>query len=80
MKRLLNIKILVMFVIICGGTYALTTSLSLTAGVAILMFVADRLVGEWADKKDREYFYNDMDNNADEDAGKEGGSDDEKVD
>ena len=80
MKRLLNVKILVLFVIICGGTYALTDSLSLTAGVAILMFVADWLVGQWADKKDRQYFYGDSGENQGDYAGKEEGHDDGKVD
>ncbi len=63
MKRLLNPKILVLFVIICVGAYALTTSLCITAGVAILMFVLDSLVGAWADKKDKQYFYKDQDDN-----------------
>lgn len=62
MKRLLNIKILVLFIVICGGTFALTNSWAIVAGVAILMFVADKLVGAWADKKDRQYFYHDLDN------------------
>lgn len=62
MKRLLNIKILVLFIVICGGTFALTDSWAIVAGVAILMFVADKLVGAWADKKDRQYFYHDIDN------------------
>ena len=61
MKRLLNIKILVLFLIICGGTYALTHSVAIVAGVAILMYVADQLLGAWADKKDRQYFYHDDD-------------------
>ena len=56
MKRFLNIKILLLLVIICVGTYALTHSWSITAGVVILMVVADKLVGAWADKKDDEYF------------------------
>ena len=62
MKRLLNIKILVLFIVICVGTYALTESFSIAAGVAILMFVVDYLVGVWADKKDKQYFYKDQDN------------------
>lgn len=45
-----------LFVIICGGTYLLTKSVSITAGVMILMIVADKVVGAWADKKDHEYF------------------------
>lgn len=45
-----------LFVIICGGTFLLTKSVSITAGVMILMVVADKVVGAWADKKDHEYF------------------------
>lgn len=56
MKRFLTIKMLSLFVIICGGTYLLTKSISITAGVMILMVVADKVVGAWADKKDHEYF------------------------
>ena len=56
MKRLLNIKILVCFLIIVVGTYLLTDSLAIAAGVAILMLVVDTLVGAWADKKDKQYF------------------------
>lgn len=56
MKRFLTIKMLSLFVIICGGTYLLTKSVSITAGVMILMVVADKVVGAWADKKDHEYF------------------------
>lgn len=56
MKRFLNIKILVLLVIICVGTYMLTSSVAITAGVAIFMYVADQLVGAWADKKDKQYF------------------------
>lgn len=61
MERFKNIKILVCLIIICVGTYLLTSSLAITAGVAILMYVVDTLVGAWADKKDREYFYKDQD-------------------
>ncbi len=56
MKRFLNIKILLLLVVICVGIYALTASWSITLGVAILMAVADRVVGAWADRKDRQYF------------------------
>ena len=55
----MRLKIIVLFVIICGGTYALTKSLSITAGVAILLYVADSLLAVWADRKNREYFYGD---------------------
>lgn len=53
----MRLKIIVLFVIICGGTYALTKSLSIAAGVAILLYVADSLLAVWADRKNREYFY-----------------------
>lgn len=56
MKRFLNIKILLLLIVICVGTYALTSSWSITLGVVILMVVADRVVGAWADKNDRQYF------------------------
>lgn len=56
MKRFLNIKILLLLIVICVGTYALTSSWSITLGVVILMVVADRVVGAWADRKDRQYF------------------------
>ena len=67
MKRLLNPKILVLFIIICVGTYALTTSFCITAGVAILMLVLDSIVGAWADKKDKQYFYKDQGDNGETD-------------
>lgn len=38
----------------------LTRSLCIAAGVAILMLVADCIVGAWADRKDRQYFYKDQ--------------------
>lgn len=62
LKRQLNIKILVLSIIICGGTYILTSSLSITAGVAILLFVINTLLDKWADKKEKQYFYKDQDN------------------
>ena len=55
----MRLKIIVLFVIICGGTYALTKSLSIAAGVAILLYVADSLLAVWADRKNREYFNGD---------------------
>ena len=66
MKRLLNVKILVFFVIITGGTYLLTKSVCIAAGVAILMLVLDQIVGAWADKKDKQYFYKDENTESDE--------------
>ncbi len=62
MKQPFDIKTLVLCIIICGGTYLLTHSLSITAGVAILLYVLDRVLGAWADKKDKEYFNKDQDN------------------
>ena len=59
LKRLLSVKILVMFIIICVGAYVLTDSISIAAGVAILMLVLDQIMGAWADKKDKQYFYKD---------------------
>ncbi len=56
MKRFRNVKILLLFVIIVVGTLALTSSWSITLGVAILMIVIDKVVGAWADKKDEQYF------------------------
>lgn len=65
----MRLKIIVLFVIICGGTYALTKSLSIAAGVAILLYVVDSLLAVWADRKNREYFNGDKattNNSADE--------------
>ena len=62
LKRQLNIKILVLSIIICGGTYILTKSLSITAGVAILLFVINTLLDQWVDKKEKQYFHKDQDN------------------
>ena len=65
----MRLKIIVLFVIICGGTYALTKSLSIAAGVAILLYVADSLLAVWADRKNREHFNGDKantNNSADE--------------
>ena len=65
----MRLKIIVLFVIICGGTYALTNSLSIAAGVAILLYVVDSLLAVWADRKNREYFNGDKattNNSADE--------------
>ena len=62
LKRQLNIKILVLSIIISGGTYILTKSLSITAGVAILLFVINTLLDQWVDKKEKQYFHKDQDN------------------
>ncbi len=58
MKRFFSIKIIVLLIIICGGTYLLTRSLCIAAGVGILMYVLDSIVGAWADHMDDKYFYN----------------------
>ena len=62
LKRQLNIKILVLSIIIIGGTYILTKSLCITAGVAILLFVINTLFDQWVDKKEKQYFHKDQDN------------------
>ena len=65
----MRLKIIELYVIICGGTYALTKSLSIAAGVAILLYVVDSLLAVWADRKNREYFNGDKattNNSADE--------------
>lgn len=62
LKRQLNIKILVLSIIIIGGTYILTKSLCITAGVAILLFVINTLLDQWVDKKEKQYFHKDQDN------------------
>ena len=69
----MRLKILILLIIICGGTYMLTHSVSIAAGVAVLLYVMDRLLKAWADKKDRQYFYGGTDgNNTD---GNNGGTD-----
>ena len=56
MKRLFNIKVIVLLAIIAGGTYVLTDSLPITAGVAILAFAVDALIGNWLDRMSERYF------------------------
>ena len=43
----------------------LTHSVCIAAGVAVLLYVMDRLLKAWADKKDRQYFYGGADNTDD---------------
>lgn len=63
----ISIKILVSCIIICVGTYILTKSLSITAGVAILLYCIDRLLSAWVEKKERQYFHkNENNDNNDE--------------
>lgn len=73
----MRIKILVCLIIICVGTYVLTSSVAITAGVAILMYVMDRVVKAWADKKDQQYFYG---GTADGEAAKDGEAADDSED
>ena len=62
MFKNISIEILVSCIIICVGTYILTKSISITAGVAILLYCMDRLLSAWVEKKERQYFYKDDDN------------------
>lgn len=62
MFKNISIKILVSCIIICVGTYILTQSISITAGVAILLYCMDRLLSAWVEKKERQYFHKDDDN------------------
>ena len=79
----MRLKIIVLFVIICGGTYALTKSLSIAAGVAILLYVADSLLAVRADRKNREYFNGDKattNNSADDTEGSNNNNDNGETD
>lgn len=62
MFKNISIKILVSCIIICVGTYILTKSISITAGVAILLYCMERLLSAWVEKKERQYFHKDDDN------------------
>lgn len=62
MFKNISIKILVSCIIICVGTYILTKSISITAGVAILLYCMDRLLSAWVEKKEHQYFHKDDDN------------------
>ncbi len=41
--------------IICVGTYFITFSFAITAGVAILAVVIDNVYTTWLDKKEKQY-------------------------
>lgn len=51
MKRLMDVKVLIFLTIICVGTYFITFSFAITAGVAILAVVIDNVYTTWLDKK-----------------------------
>ena len=55
MKRLMDVKVLIFLTIICVGTYFITFSFAITAGVAILAVVIDNVYTKWLDKKEKQY-------------------------
>lgn len=55
MKRLMDVKVLIFLTIICVGTYFITFSFVITAGVAILALVIDNIYTTWLDKKEKQY-------------------------
>lgn len=55
MKRLMDVKVLIFLTIICVGTYFITFSFDVTAGVAILAVVIDNVYTTWLDKKEKQY-------------------------
>lgn len=55
MKRLMDVKVLIFLTIICVGTYIITFSFAVTAGVAILAVVIDNIYTTWLDKKEKQY-------------------------
>lgn len=55
MKRLMDVKVLIFLTIICVGTYSITFSFAITAGVAILAVVIDNVYTTWLDKKEKQY-------------------------
>lgn len=55
MKRLMVVKVLIFLTIICVGTYFITFSFAVTAGVAILAVVIDNIYTTWLDKKEKQY-------------------------
>ena len=55
MKRLMDVKVLIFLTIICVGTYFITFSFAITAGVAILAVVIDNIYTTWVDKKEKQY-------------------------
>ncbi len=56
MKNYYSVKLIVLFAIIFAGTWALTESLPIAAGVMVVVLVADRLIKKWADRNDKKYF------------------------
>ena len=55
MKRLMDVKVLIFLTIIRVGTYFITFSFAVTAGVAILAVVTDNIYTTWLDKKEKQY-------------------------
>ena len=55
MKRLMDVKVLIFLTIICVGTYFITFSFAITAGVVILAVVIDNVYTTWLDKKEKQY-------------------------
>ena len=55
MKRLMDVEVLIFLTIICVGTYFITFSFAVTAGVAILAVVIDNIYTTWLDKKEKQY-------------------------
>lgn len=55
MKRLMDVKVLIFLTIICVGTYFITFSFAVTAGVAILAVVIDNIYTTWLDKNEKQY-------------------------
>lgn len=55
MKRLMDVKVLIFLTIICVGTYFITFSFAVTAGVAILAVVIDNIYTTWLDNKEKQY-------------------------
>ena len=51
----MDVKVLIFLTIICVGTYFITFSFAVTAGVAILAVVIDNIYTTWLDKKEKQY-------------------------
>ena len=51
----MDVKVLIFLTIICVGTYFITFSFAITAGVAILAVVIDNVYTTWLDKKEKQY-------------------------
>lgn len=69
MKRLMDVKVLIFLTIICVGTYFITFSFALTAGVAILALVIDNVYTTWLDKKEKQYLQKFEKNKSEEEQG-----------